>query len=168
ADRLNIRKFMTLGLLMSAIICLSLGFTASFIVFTVLWGFNGWFQSMGAPPSVVAITRWFSPKERGSFYGFWSASHNIGESITFVAIAFIVTAAGWQWGFWGAGLFGVVGAIIVFSFLHDSPESKGVYIVNKANPTANNNTSVSSKQLEVLKNPYIWILALSSSFMYIS
>src|SRR5690606_33787590 len=125
ADRLNIRKFMTLGLLMSAIICLSLGFTASFIVFTVLWGFNGWFQSMGAPPSVVAITRWFSPKERGSFYGFWSASHNIGESITFVAIAFIVTAAGWQWGFWGAGLFGVVGAIIIFSFLHASPESKG-------------------------------------------
>lgn len=168
ADRLDIRKFMTLGLLASAIICLSLGFTTSSIVFAILWGLNGWFQSMGAPPSVIAITRWFSNKERGSFYGFWSASHNIGESITFIAIAFIVTTAGWQWGFWGAGLFGAIGAIIIFSFLHANPESKGIYILGKTDSIAKSKASVSGQQMEVLKNPYIWILALSSSLMYIS
>lgn len=168
ADRVNIRKFMALGLLASALICLSLGFTSSFIAFTILWGFNGWFQSMGAPSSVVAITRWFSDKERGSFYGFWSTSHNIGESITFIAIAFIVTTAGWQWGFWGAGLFGIIGAIIVFSFLHESPYNKGISILEKKDSEVKNTVSVTGQQLEVLKNPYIWILALSSSLMYIS
>lgn len=168
ADRVNIRKFMAIGLFLSAIVCFSLGFTTSFIVFTILWGINGWLQSMGAPPSVISLTRWFSSKERGSYYGFWSASHNIGESITFIAIAFIVTTVGWQWGFWGAGIFGIVGAIIIYSFLHDTPESKGIYVLEKPDTTNNDEISVGGQQLQVLKNPYIWILALSSAFMYIS
>lgn len=168
ADRVNIREFMAFGLLTSAIICLSLGFTSSFLAFTILWGFNGWFQSMGAPPSVIAITRWFSDKERGSFYGFWSASHNIGESITFIVIAFIVTTAGWQWGFWGAGLFGIIGAIIIFSFLHANPESKEIFLLETKESVTKDKESVSGQQMDVIKNPYIWILALSSSLMYIS
>ncbi|SOD18314.1 MFS transporter [Pedobacter xixiisoli] len=169
ADRVNIRKFMSLGLFFSALICFALGFTTSFIGFAILWTFNGWFQSMGSTPSVIALTRWFKPSERGSFYGFWSASHNIGESITFIVIAFIVTAAGWQWGFWGAGLFGVVGAIIIYSFLFDSPESKGLFVLkNQAIVADVEKTSVSKQQLDVLKTPAIWVLAFSSSFMYIS
>ena len=169
ADRVNIRKFMSLGLFFSALICFALGFNTSFIGFATLWTFNGWFQSMGSTPSVIALTRWFKPSERGSFYGFWSASHNIGESITFIVIAFIVTAAGWQWGFWGAGLFGVVGAIIIYSYLFDSPESKGLFLLKSQTVvTDKDKTSVSKQQLDVLKTPAIWVLALSSSFMYIS
>lgn len=167
ADRVNIRLFMSLGLLLSALICIALGFKVSFVLFIILWGLNGWFQSMGAPPSVIAITRWFSGKQRGSFYGFWSASHNIGESITFIAIASLVTMAGWQWGFWGAGLFGIVGATIIVTFLHDKPESKGIFLL-KEDVVKKNESSVGNQQLAVLKNPAIWILALSSSFMYIS
>lgn len=168
ADRINICVFMSVGLLFSALICITLGFKVSFILFIVLWALNGWFQSMGAPPSVIAITRWFSGKERGSFYGFWSASHNIGESITFIVISFTVTVAGWQWGFWGAGMFGIIGAIIIISFLYDTPENKGIFLLKEHKTIQKNNTSVAHHQLAVLKNPAIWILALSSSFMYIS
>jgi len=169
ADWVNIRKFMALGLFFSALVCFALGFTTSFIAFTILWTVNGWCQSIGAPTSVIAIKRWFKPTEIGSFYGFWSTSYNIGESITYVVIAFIVTATGWQWGFWGAGLFGVIGAIIIYSFLFDSPESKGLYVLkdHKVAPDRNK-ASVSKQQLYVLKNPAIWILAFSSSFMYVS
>ncbi len=168
ADRVNIRLFMSFGLLLSALMCIALGFKASFVVFIILWAFNGWFQSMGAPPSVIGITRWFSGKERGSFYGFWSTSHNIGESITFIVISFVVTSAGWQWGFWGAGMFGIIGAVIIFSFLHDRPESKGIFFFKEQQTVQKNEVSVAKYQLAVLKNPAIWILALSSSFMYIS
>src|SRR5690606_25448957 len=64
-DRSNIRRFMALGLLVSALINLSMGFINSFFLFTLLWGINGWFQSMGAPPAIVSISRWFNNKERG-------------------------------------------------------------------------------------------------------
>lgn len=105
ADRSNIRRFLSAGLLVSALINLILGFTASFVVFLILWSLNGWVQSMGAAPCVVGLSRWFGDKERGTFYGLWSSSHNIGEAITFIVTAMIVSAWGWQWGFRGAATY---------------------------------------------------------------
>ena len=126
ADRSNINRLMTTGLLVSALVNLCLGFTNSFFLFAILWGVSGWFQSMGAASCVVGLSRWFSDKERGSFYGFWSASHNIGEALTFIIVASVVSVLGWRYGFFGAGMVGLIGTLI------------------------------------------IWILALSSAFMYIS
>jgi len=172
ADRSNIRRFMSTGLLLTALINLALGFTSSFTIFIILWGFSGWFQSMGAAPSVVSLSRWFSNNERGTYYSIWSASHGLGKAITFIGVAFIVSVSGWQWGFWGAGLIGLGGAIIVALFLHDSPESKGLPPIadyKKDHVTiSTEGKSISSLQLDVLKNPYIWILALASALMYIS
>lgn len=172
ADRSNIRRFMATGLLLTALINLALGFIASFTAFVILWGLSGWFQSMGAAPSVVSLSRWFSNKERGTYYGIWSASHGLGKAITFIGVAFIVSVSGWQWGFWGAGIIGLVGAVIVAIFFHDSPESKGLpSIADYKNDHAVISTkgkSVGSLQKDVLKNPYIWILALASALMYVS
>lgn len=172
ADRSNIRRFMATGLLMTALINLALGFTTSFTAFVVLWGLSGWFQSMGAAPSVVSLSRWFSNKERGTYYGIWSASHGLGKAITFIGVAFIVSISGWQWGFWGAGLIGLVGAIIVALFLYDSPESEGLPAVadfkNDHVPVLVKDKTIGALQKDVLKNPYIWILALASALMYVS
>ena len=38
ADRSNINRFMTTGLLITALVNLCLGFTNSFILFAILWG----------------------------------------------------------------------------------------------------------------------------------
>jgi OPA family sugar phosphate sensor protein UhpC-like MFS transporter len=165
ADRVNIRCFMAIGLIISSLVNITLGFAHTFWVFVVLWGVNGWTQSMGAPSCVVGLSRWFTDKERGSYYGFWSASHNIGEALTFIATAFVVSAAGWRWGFEAAGLAGLTGAVIILLFLHDSPQSKGLVPVM---PPKELDKPAKNAQLEVLKNPFIWILALSSACMYIS
>ncbi len=165
ADRVNIKHFMGIGLILSSLVNLVLGFSHSFWVFAILWGVNGWAQSMGAPCCVVGLSRWFTDKERGSYYGFWSASHNIGEALTFIATASVVSIAGWQWGFEAAGLAGLLGAVIILFFLHDSPAGKGLVPVM---PPAEAGKSVGTTQLEVLKNPAIWVLALSSACMYVS
>ncbi|HKJ41305.1 MAG TPA: MFS transporter [Sunxiuqinia sp.] len=172
ADRSNIKRFMSTGLLLTSLINLSLGLTVPFIAFIFLWGLNGWFQSMGAAPSVVALSRWFSNRERGSYYGVWSASHSIGKAMTFIGVAFIVSLFGWRWGFYGAGISGLAGAVVVFIFLHDSPESKGLPAIadfkNDHAAVPSKGKSIGKLQLEVLRNPFIWVLALSSAFMYIS
>ena len=67
ADRSNIKRLMSTGLLVTALVNLALGFTNSFILFAVLWGLSGWFQSMGAASCVVGLSRWFNDKNRGSF-----------------------------------------------------------------------------------------------------
>ena len=172
ADRSNINRFMSTGLLVTALVNLCLGFVHSFILFAVLWGISGWFQSMGAASCVVGLSRWFTDKERGSFYGFWSASHNIGEAMTFIIVASIVSALGWRYGFLGAGLVGLIGALIVWRFFHDTPQSKGLPAVNapaaKKAVDSVETDEFNRAQKSVLRNPAIWILAFSSAFMYIS
>ena len=172
ADRSNINRFMSTGLLVTALVNLCLGFVHSFILFAVLWGISGWFQSMGAASCVVGLSRWFTDKERGSFYGFWSASHNIGEAMTFIIVASIVSVLGWRYGFLGAGLVGLIGALIVWRFFHDTPQSKGLPAVNapvaKKAVDSVETDEFNRAQKSVLRNPAIWILAFSSAFMYIS
>ncbi|MCX6174677.1 MAG: MFS transporter [Ignavibacteriales bacterium] len=171
ADHINIRRFMAIGLFVSAIVNLILGFQSLFFIFIILWGINGWFQSIGSTTSVVGLVRWFSKKERGTYYGLGSSGLSIGEVFTFIVTSLIVTAAGWRFGFWSSGIIGLFGAFLVFKFFHDTPESKGLMPIAEykndyeEKPTKEN--SVTSLQFGLLKNPAIWILALSSLFIYV-
>lgn len=180
ADRSNIKRFMATGLIVSTLvnfIIAALGLFREhgylsgifFVGFAILWGINGWGQSMGAGPSIVSLSRWFPNKERGTFYGFFSASHNLGEFLSFLFVGSIVSAAGWQWGFTGASLAGLTGVLVIIFFLHDSPESKGLPSVETLTEAGKEKAEdFNTAQKAVLKNPAVWILALSSAFMYIS
>ncbi len=172
ADRCNARRFLATGLLLTAIVNLVLGLTNMFIVFAVLWGLNGWFQSMGAPACVVSLNRWYDSKNRGTFYGFWSASHNLGEAITFITIALLVSWSSWRMGMIGAGVIGLIGFAMLLIFMRDTPQSQG-FLLDRTSTVDNKKGETSSEdfnkaQKAVLKSPAIWILALASAFMYIS
>lgn len=172
ADRCNARRFLATGLLFTALINLVLGMTSMFLVFAILWGMNGWFQSMGAPACVVSLNRWYSSKDRGTFYGFWSASHNLGEAITFITIALLVSWSGWRYGMIGAGVIGLVGLLIVLIFMRDTPQSLGYQLddvrTDNNGTKSENSEDFNKAQKAVLRNPAIWCLAIASAFMYIS
>ncbi|MBQ8674460.1 MAG: MFS transporter [Bacteroides sp.] len=169
ADRSNVRRFMATGLLASALINLCLGFTQSFIAFALLWGLNGWMQSMGAASGVVSLSRWFDDRSRGTFYGFWSASHNLGEAITFITIAVLAGTMGWRYGLIGAGAVGLAGFLMLAAFMRDTPQSQGFMMDGEGKgKEARKSEDFNRAQKAVLKNPAIWTLALSSAFMYVS
>lgn len=172
SDRANIRRFISTGLLVSAVINLIFGFTSAFWLFAVLWGFNGWFQSIGSAPCVVSLCQWFSNKERGMYYGFWAGAHNLGEGLTFILTATLISFFGWRWGFWGSGAVCVVVALLLFRFLADRPETYGLPHVSdyKNDYSAGKpcQLSVGKAQLEVLKTPAVWILGLSCAMMYVT
>ena len=81
ADYCNIKRFMATGLVVSAsanALMGVLGLAQSviptavvFVAFAVMWGLNGWAQSMGAPPAIISLSRWYPLKERGTYYGFF-------------------------------------------------------------------------------------------------
>jgi len=201
ADSANIRRFMAMGIVVST--CMNfimgiLGVSAQsghiangllFAAFCVLWAVNGWAQSMGAPACIVSLSRWMPLKVRGTYYGIFSASHNIGEGLSFIFVGALVAAFGWKWGFFGAALAGVVGLVLVLLFFHDSPESKGLapievltgemtqeeYDRESGNMRLAAEKEKKRKRLEtkqmqrlVIKNPGVWILAAASAFMYMS
>lgn len=172
ADYCNIKRFMATGLIVSAVANMLMGAlgvahsviptAVIFISFAVMWGLNGWAQSMGAPPAIISLSRWYPLKERGTYYGFFSASHNLGEFFSFIFVGSIVSIAGWQAGFFGSAIAGAIGVVIVLLMLHDTPESKGlppVETLAHEEPATGQELSVKEIQKQVLRTPAVWILA---------
>ena len=172
ADRANIRRFMATGLLGSAILCLILGFQTHFLVFAALWAVSGWFQSAGSAPSIVALSHWFSNRERGTRYGIWSIGHSLGEALTFVGTSVLVATLGWRWGFWGPGIVGIVVALVLYRTLADRPQTYGLPHVadykEDLSAGRSSDASVGATQREVLRNPAVWILGFASACMYVA
>ena len=95
SDRSNARKFLPLGLILSA---LAMAFMVwpiqAFDLVThpenkiwalMLLGFLnflvGWFNGMGWPPCGRIMTHWFSLHERGTWMSVWNCAHNVGGAL---------------------------------------------------------------------------------------
>jgi len=174
ADHANMRRFLAFAFLMTALCNIGMGFMTTVWGAVILWGLNGWFQSFGAPGGVVAMTAWFSNRERGRAYGVWSTAHSIGEGLTFLAVGSLVAAAGWQWGFWGPGVIGIVTAIGCYLLIQDRPRTMGLPAVadwkndHYAEAPKDSARTVIGLQFSILKIPAIWVLALASATTYVT
>lgn len=181
ADYCNIRRFMATGLFISAIMNLLMGalglfssmlpMVVIFVSFAILWGINGWMQSMGSAPGVISLSRWFPRSKRGSYYSLFSSSPYIGEFISYNVLAAVVAWLGWQSGFIVAALAGLAGAAVILLFVSDTPESKGLPSIQEiAGEQLTKEDKMATKDLQklVLKHPGIWVIALSSAFIYIT
>ena len=172
ADRANIRKFISTGLMAAAIVNLFFGLSTNFYIFVVLWGLNGWFLSMGSAPSVVSICQWYSNKERGTRYGLWAGAHNLGEGITFVGTAALVGWLGWRAGFIGPAMVCIVVAAILAIVLADRPQTYGLPHVSDYRKDYSagkpSKESITRMQFIVVTTPVVWVMCASSALMYVA
>ena len=181
ADYCNIRKFMATGLFISAVVNLLMGVFGLFsnmlptmlifMSFAILWGINGWMQSMGSAPGVISLSRWFPQSKRGSYYSLFSSSPYVGEFISYNVLALVVGWLGWQAGFITAALAGLAGTLVILIFVSDTPESKGLPSVQELSGealTKEDNMPTRDLQKMILKHPGIWVIAISSAFIYIT
>jgi OPA family sugar phosphate sensor protein UhpC-like MFS transporter len=176
ADHMNLKVFFAFGVLISALINIGMGFSTILWVSVLLWGLNGWFQGFGAPTGAVALASWFSNRERGRMYGIWSTAHAIGEGLTFVGVAGVVTLWGWRAGFWGPGLMCVVVAGALYWLMQDRPPTLGLPrvaewkndYVSSDEGSRDKKESTWAIQRTILKIPAIWVLALASASIYVT
>ena len=174
ADYANVRRFFTFGLITSGLINVSMGLNQSLLLWVVFWFLNGWVQGIGAPSCAIALTNWFSTKERGRYYGIWSTAHSIGEGLTFIGSAALVNYFSWRAGFIGPGILLIIITIVGYKYLQESPKSLGLPSVGSwkkeldTKPLLKNFNEVMNNQLMIIKYPSIWILGLASSTMYIT
>lgn len=179
-DRTNPRIFMPLGLLLSAVMNLVFGFSAGFLTLAIVWTLNGWFQGMGFPPCARILSHWFSPKERGTTWGIWNTSHQVGAAIILVASGFLVSRFGWRSCFIVPGLFAIVVAAWLFERLRDTPGSLGLPPVEvyKGEVAASVDGAVLDAPMSpdefrrfvrkrVFGNKFIWFAASANFFVYV-
>lgn len=183
ADYCNIRRFMATGLLVSSVINLLMGISGLldgaagvvslvlFLLFAILWGINGWAQSMGSPPGVIQLSRWFPMSKRGTYYSIFSSTPYIGEFLAFIIVGAVVGSFGWQFGFVFAAVAGFIGSAVILLFVSDTPESKGLPSIQSLSgeaPREEDSMPTVKLQKMILSHPGIWIIAASSAFVYIT
>ena len=177
ADYCNIRRFMAVGIGISALMNLILGLLGLWnwpaglllAAFSLLWGINGWMQSMGSPPGTISLSRWFPLKSRGTMYGIFSSTPQLGKAVSMIMTGFIVAAAGWQWGFLAAAAAGAIGLVVSLVFISDTPESEGLPSVEElSGEPVQEKKPTRELQKWVFRHPGIWVIAISTAFLYIT
>jgi len=99
-------------------------------------------------------------------------AHHLGEGLTFVLTAHLIgaaTAAGagddaWRAAFIGPAILAAIAGLALYRTLGDRPRSMGLPAIAPERGDA----SLRSLQLDVLRNPAIWICGLASALIYVS
>jgi OPA family sugar phosphate sensor protein UhpC-like MFS transporter len=171
SDHFKPRVFFTASIFLSALINIAMGSSTLLWVSISLWALNGWFQGMAAPSAIITIANWFGLHERGRIYGIWSASHAIGEGITFYIVAAVVAAYGWRYGYITPGIVCIAVAAWVYSFMRNARPTIGLPVVNEwlgAEPEPPKEKSTWQTQKVIFGITAMWVLALASALMYVT
>lgn len=179
SDKSNPRFIMATGLILTGIFNILFGFSSSLLCFALFWGLNGWFQGWGWPPCARLLTHWYSQKERGTWWGIWNTSHNIGGALIPLVVAEAVKCFGsWRFAMWVPGLSCVIAGLFLLNRLRDTPQSLGLPSIEDHRndyPLESPNGEEAEAELStkdilfkyVLKNKFIWVLAISYFFVYV-
>ena len=77
-DRFGSRRIVLTGMAGSVVVAILFGLSSHFIVFGILLFFQGFCQASGWAPLTKNVSYWFTVRERGRVYGFWSTNYAIG------------------------------------------------------------------------------------------
>ncbi|WP_342539890.1 glycerol-3-phosphate transporter [Heyndrickxia sp. FSL K6-6286] len=188
SDRSNSRIFLPAGLILSAIICLLMGFvpffTSSIAIMFIMLFINGWFQGMGWPPSGRVLVHWFSVSERGGKTAIWNVAHNVGGGImapiavggaSLFAIILGTHSNGYEGVFILPALVAIVIALISYILIRDTPQSVGLPPIEEyrndypSKEKKTFETELTTKEIlfkYVLNNKWVWAIAIANIFVY--
>ncbi|KAJ7548837.1 hypothetical protein O6H91_07G029400 [Diphasiastrum complanatum] len=135
-DRLDLRLFLTLGMIFSGVfVCLfGLGYWLkihSLYYYVIIQILGGIFQATGWPSVVAVVANWFDKSKRGLIMGIWNSHTSVGNIVGSL-LAGAVLQHGWGWSFMLPGLTIIAAACIVFLFLVVEPSKK------RSSPTVEN------------------------------
>jgi MFS transporter, OPA family, sugar phosphate sensor protein UhpC len=175
-DKSNPRYFMSIGLILTGLFNILFGMSSYFWAFAVFWGLNGIFQGWGWPGCAKLLTHWYSQSERGRWWSVWNTSHNIGGSLIPLIVAGCSAYYGWRFAMYVPGVVCILAGLFVMNRLRDTPQSLGLPPIEKFRNDYPDGVSrkekpkLSTKELlfeYVIKNKYIWILAVAYFLIYV-
>jgi OPA family glycerol-3-phosphate transporter-like MFS transporter len=178
ADRSNAKKFLLLGLLLTATMNFAFGLSRNFPAHLALWTLNGFVQGMGSGPCLRSLAHWYSVRERGTVFGIWNISHNIGGAAAGIVAAKCTEYFGWPSAFYVPGALALVAAGYVWFRMYDTPQSVGMPPVEEyvSGERIVPGAEVVERELSIreiftvylLPNRILWILACATFFSHIA
>ncbi len=125
----GVRRFIIWSVILSIAANFVMGFQSSVWLMAVVWGVNGFVQSMAWSPGVASLTAWWPGDKRGMATGFANALTGFGQVIValMVALGFAwFPQLGWRSAFYVPAIFPIVMLIIYMIFAKCSPKDVGL------------------------------------------
>lgn len=122
-------KFVVASVVLSVAANVLFSFQTSIAVMTIIWGLNGYFQSMAWTPGVAILTKWWPGPTRGFATGLAHAFSGFGQvaAILSVALAFkILLDMGWRSAFLVSAAFPLVALVVYLVWARTSPRQIGL------------------------------------------
>ncbi|NVM36397.1 MAG: MFS transporter [Candidatus Lokiarchaeota archaeon] len=128
-DKIGARRFITVGLIVSSVINLFMGVAFEFVWLAfLLWGLNGYFQSMGWAPSVKTVANWYPPDDRGKWSSRLATSYLLGGVVSWIIAIFITDtlSLNWRFSFIIPGIIMLIMATHFYLRSKNAPEEVGL------------------------------------------
>jgi len=177
ADRSNSKRFLLTGLVLTALLNFAFGLSRSFPTHLFLWTLNGFVQGMGSGPCLRSLAHWYSVKERGTVFGFWNISHNVGGAAAGIIAAMCTQYFDWPSAFYVPGAIALISAGYVWFRMYDTPQSVGLPPIEEfkegrqfgLGPQPERELSFREIAFDyLLRNRLIWLLGCATFFAYIA
>jgi len=125
----GIRRFIVWSVILSVICNIFMSFQTSILAMTIIWGLNGFFQSMAWSPGVSSLTAWWPGDKRGFATGFANAFSGFGQvfATLMVALGFVLLPnMGWRSAFIVPAILPILFLIIYWIFAKSGPKAIGL------------------------------------------
>ncbi|XP_044017680.1 glucose-6-phosphate exchanger SLC37A2 isoform X2 [Aphidius gifuensis] len=135
AERVDLRYFLSLGMLFSGISCYAFGLAKVLNIHSPWYFFfiqaaGGVFQTSGWPGVVTVVGNWFGKGKRGLIFGIWNSHTSLGNILgSLIAGGYVETD--WSNSFIVPGILIGIAGFIIFLFLSPNPKIVGCSIPGK-------------------------------------
>lgn len=128
-DRLDLRLFLTTGMLGSGVFVMLTGMAYFWDIHNILYFVfvsivAGLFQATGWPGVVSVVANWFGKGNRGLIMGLWNAHTSVGN-ILGTLLAAAALPYGWGWSYLLPGALIIIIGLIIYCFLVVEPADIG-------------------------------------------
>lgn len=123
------KRFMIIGVVGSAILNVVISFQHSIPVIAVLWGLNGFFQSMVWSNGLGVVNKWWPSKKRGFATGLATFFSGMAQVTTYLSVLFCINLNpewGWRAAFRYPMIPMVLSLIAFIFFFKNSPKDAGL------------------------------------------
>jgi sugar phosphate permease len=142
-------------MLMSAGLNVAFGFGTGLYFLLFVWACNGYFQSLGWPPTMRVAARWFPVSRRGRAIAVIGTGYQLAGALTYTIAGWAATQFGWRGAlFVPSGLLAAAAVYMLFT-LEEAPPGDTAEVARAARPAGAWRHGV----IATVTNYRLWFLA---------
>lgn len=159
-DRFGAKPFFLMGLTVSAVANMAMGFLSAPAWMAVVWGINGFFQACGWPALVKVADAWLPAGGRGRTMSWLATSAHVGSVLSWAMASLMVIRYSWRYVFWVPAVAVALVCVVNLVFLRERPEeaSEEASVEQKPAKVDEKATSFAQQVVQIAGNAQIrWI-----------